>query len=234
MRKMLSFAAIVVVLVFAASAAAPGHRAEAASDARAKAREAKLEKKRQAELKKLRILKDGEIYVVGRVELIPRLKEQEQSLKTGGSGRLKNKSYVFFSNKFIDITSQGMGLIGHAALAPLSETFVVKRRMSEPIYYSGALIMLESSASRSGYMNNRTTINQRNLYLPGDRIYTVKPGVKAVYVGTIRYYRDDYNAIKKVEHVDDYAKAEADFRKIIANPKISLYKAGSKKQKGLW
>lgn len=226
-------AIIAVALLFAGLNTVFEQKAMAA-DKRAKAREEKMEKKRQAELKKLRTLKDGEIYVVGRIQLIPNLKGDEQNLKTGGSGRLKNKSYVFFSDKFIDITSQGFGLVKHAALVPLDDFFVIKRRASDPVYFSGALIMLESSASHSGYMNNRTTINQSNLYLPGDRVYPLKSGARALYVGTLKFYRDEFNAIKKMEYVDDYPKAEADFKKMIANPKISLQRSAPKKQKGVW
>lgn len=234
MKRTHRIAAAVVVGILLATAWIVAPQGAQAEDKKAKAREEKQEKKRQAELKKLRNLKDGEFYVVGRIELIPKLKGDEQNLKTGGSGRLKNKSYVFFSNQFVDITSQGMGLVKHAALVPLDETFVIKRKVTDPVYFSGALIMMESSASHSGYMNNQTTIHTGSMYLPGDRVYPLKAGAKALYVGTLKYYRDDYNAIKKVQYVDEYKKAQAEFRKIIGDPKIALQQGAPKKQKGVW
>lgn len=43
-----------------------------------------------------RSIGESEVFVVGKVELVPPLRADEQDLKTGGSGRLKNRIYVFF------------------------------------------------------------------------------------------------------------------------------------------
>lgn len=194
----------------------------------------KEQSKREAQLQKLRTLKDGEIYVVGRIELIPKLSKEEQNLKTLGSGRLANKAHIFFSDQFVDIREDSFGILKHIAEVPLYEDFIIKRRKGDTLYFSGANIWLESSASYSGHMNRQTTIHTGKLNLPGDMVYKLRPGDKAVYVGTIRYQRNEYNAITKVSYINDYAGANALFRKSIQNPGIQLRVAEPAKKKGVW
>ncbi|MEN8171035.1 MAG: hypothetical protein ABFS08_12505 [Pseudomonadota bacterium] len=202
--------------------------------AKEKARAAKLEKKRQATIKKLNILKDGEFYVVGRIEVTPKIKEEEQNLKTLGSKRLKGKIHAFFSNQFVDIREQSFGIIKHVSEVPLYEDFIIKRRKSDKLFYSGGSIWLESAASYSGHMNKQTTVHMGKLHLPGDLVYKLKPGDKAVYVGTIRYYRDEYNAIKKVKYINQYSNANKVFKKTIKDQTIKLRRVKPKTQKGVW
>jgi len=49
-------------------------------------------------------------------------------------------------------------------------------------------------------------------------------GDKAVYIGTVRYTRDEFFEIKKVAIVDDYERANSEFRKKFGT-KIALRKA---------
>jgi hypothetical protein len=207
---------------------------ESANAEKAKTNAEKQERKRNAELEKIRGLKDGEIFIVGRIEVIPKIRKEEQDLKTIGSGRLINKVHAYFSDKFVNITEDSFSIMGTISEIPLEEDFVIKRKKSEMLYYSGGNIWLESSASRSGYMNKNTTINIGKLRLPGDMVYKIQPGDKAVYVGTIRYNRDTYNGITKVSYVNEYARANAKFQGIVKNPAIKLRVEPPKKQKGVW
>ena len=47
---------------------------------------------------KFRTLGGDEIYVVGKIEIIPKILREEQNLKTIGDARLTNEVYVFFSD----------------------------------------------------------------------------------------------------------------------------------------
>jgi hypothetical protein len=207
---------------------------ETADAGKAKTNAEKQERKRQAELEKIRGLKDGEIFIVGRIEVVPKIRKEEQDLRTGGSGRLANKVHAYYTDKFVNITEDSFSIMKAIAEIPLEEDFVIKRKKSEALYYSGGNVWLESSASHSGYMNKNTTINIGKLRLPGDMVYKLRPGDQAVYVGTIRYNRDTYNAITKVTYVNDYARANAKFQGIVKNPAIKLRVEPPKKQKGVW
>lgn len=144
-----------------------------------------------------------EVYIVGRVELVPPLSADEQELKTIGSGRLRQRGYLFLSDRLIDLTALGMGAGRHAVLVDMNKDFVVKRRAFDEMYYSGVQIWMQSTGA-SGI---------EHLNLPGGAVYNLKPGDKAVYIGTLRYHRDVYNGITKIEYIDDYQRALTHFRK---------------------
>jgi hypothetical protein len=164
---------------------------------------------------------EGEVYVVGRIDIIPPLSDAEQELRTITSDRLKNRGYVLLSDQFIDMDKLGMGSGRHAVLVDMNKHFVVKRKRFQDMHYSGALILMKSTATHSGYMGRTTTINTGQLRLPGKTIYKIRPEDKAVYIGTLRYNRDDYNAIKRVQHVDEYNEALKAFQALHGS-KIAL------------
>jgi hypothetical protein len=168
-----------------------------------------------------RLVGDGEVYVVGRIDIIPPLSAAEQELRTITSDRLKNRGYVLLSDQFIDMDKLGMGSGRHAVLVDMNKHFVVKRKRFQDMHYSGVLILMKSTATHSGYMGRTTTINTGQLRLPGKTIYKIRPEDKAVYIGTLRYHRDDYNAIKRVQYVDEYNEALKEFHALHGS-KIAL------------
>jgi hypothetical protein len=50
-------------------------------------------------------------------------------------------------------------------------------------------------------------------YFPGGLKISLKPGDKAVYVGTVQYHRNEFFVVTKVAIVDDYDRANAEFKK---------------------
>jgi hypothetical protein len=73
-------------------------------------------------------------------------------------------------------------------------------------------------------MNRNVQIDTSQLRLPGNMIYRIRPGDKAIYIGTLRYHRDTYNAIKKVQYVDEYNEALKEFHKSEGNARTVLRK----------
>jgi len=51
------------------------------------------------------------------------------------------------------------------------------------------------------------------IILPAGFKINIKAKYKAVYTGKIRYIRDDFNSITRVEFKDDYKKSLKEFRK---------------------
>lgn len=172
---------------------------------------------------------NNELFVVGKVELVPPLKPEEQDLKTAGSGRLKNRIYVFLSDRFIDMHNLGMGGGKHAALVELNKTFTAKRRGSAPMYYSGGMVWMQSAATYSGFMNRRTTVQTDHLYLPSQYTFAVEPKDKAIYIGTWRYHRNEFNQIKKVEYIDEYPQALRAYREFVGDGAAPLRKVAPRK-----
>jgi hypothetical protein len=61
--------------------------------------------------------------------------------------------------------------------------------------------------------------------------FDVRPGDKAIYVGTLRLYRDEFHEVTKAELRDDYGAATAEFRKRFAGeplPRKALLKRAKK------
>lgn len=176
-----------------------------------------------------RTASENELFVVGKVELVPPLRADEQDLRTGGSGRLKNRVYVFFSDRFVDIQNLGLGAGKHAALVDLNKPFTVKRRGGAATHYSGGMVWMQSTATYSGYMNSRSSIQTGHLYLQSNYTYDIAPTDKAVYVGTWRYHRNEFNQIKKVEYIDEYAQGLREYRQFVGDPNAPLRKISPRK-----
>jgi hypothetical protein len=91
--------------------------------------------------------------------------------------------------------------LGGRIEATLEQTFFV-RSSDRPFYILGGMLWLEFG----NYGSNKA-------YFPGGLRVALKPGDKAVYIGTVRYQRDEFWNFKKISIVDDYERANAEFRK---------------------
>ncbi len=50
-------------------------------------------------------------------------------------------------------------------------------------------------------------------YFPGGLKVSLRPGDRAVYVGTAQYHRNEFFEIARASVVDDYERADAEFKK---------------------
>lgn len=156
-------------------------------------------------------LQANEIVMVGRIELVPPLSAEEQELKTITSDRFQGRASGLFSERAFDLNNLPMTASTHAVLLELGTEFYARQPKSNEIIYSGSVVLMRSAAHYGGYMGRNVTIDHRQLNLPGGIKYTVKPDDRAVYIGTIRYYRDDYNAITRVEFINNFNKVNKEF-----------------------
>ena len=143
----------------------------------------------------------GETVVVGRIALVPPLGKDEQKIDTVNSGSFENKMFVFADERYRvlkgePVTADFTGRIE----APLEKTFFV-RSSDKPFFILGGMVWLDLGRS----MNKA--------YFPGGMNVPLRPGDKAVYIGTIRYHRNEFWEITKVAIVDDYDRANVEFRK---------------------
>jgi hypothetical protein len=56
------------------------------------------------------------------------------------------------------------------------------------------------------------TVDQSELLFPAPIAFDIRPGDTAVYIGTLRLYRDEFHEVTKAEVRDDYGEASAQFR----------------------
>lgn len=157
-------------------------------------------------------LKNNEIAVVGRIELVPPLTAQEQDLKTLTSERFRGKAVAVLSDKPMDMNNLPVGVGSDAIMAKLGETFFARMPKQSEYIYSGSFILAGSTATTSGYMGEDTTIHVVHINLPGGLKYDVSPGDRAIYIGTLRYYRNSHDVITRVRYIDDYRRVNREFR----------------------
>ena len=147
-------------------------------------------------------LGDGETVVVGRIELVPPLRKNEQKLKGLGTGRFENKIFLITDEHYRVLTEEpGMDDYAGRIEATFGKNFFVGSD-SKPFYILGGMMYLDLG----GPEMNRA-------YFPGGLRVSLKPRDKAVYIGTVKYYRNEFFEIKKVVIVDDYERANAEFKK---------------------
>lgn len=142
----------------------------------------------------------GEVIVVGRVELSPPLEAADQYLDSMGSGRMKNKLFVVTDTK-LRVKQGPVGSGDEYFETVLGEPFYIKGG-NKPFYMLEGVIY--TSVSQAGV---------DSVYLPGGLKVDIQPNDKAVYIGKLRYVRNEYFDIVKAEVVDDYDRANAAFKK---------------------
>jgi hypothetical protein len=143
-----------------------------------------------------------ETVVVGRIEIVPPLRKDEQKLKGLNSGSFENKVFLLANEHYRVLTDEpGMGDYAGRIEAILGKNFFV-RSNNKPFFILGGMMYLDLG----GQETNRA-------YFPGGLKVPLKPGDKAVYVGTVQYHRNEFFEITKAAIVDDYDRANAEFKK---------------------
>src|SRR5512139_1609112 len=154
----------------------------------------------QPQLNRANELHSGEVVLVGRIELVPPLFPHEQVLEAPLTGRFRDKVYSLFSDRLYDPNESAFSFYKNSALVDLGTEFYIRQPMSKTLLFSGGAVVIKA-----------TNHGQEDVKLPGGIRYTLNPNDRAVYVGTVRYHRDDYNTITKMEVVDDYARVNREF-----------------------
>jgi hypothetical protein len=155
----------------------------------------------------------GETVVVGRIELVPPLRAGEQKIRGGNSSQFENKMFLLTDEHYRILTKEPV-VADYAGRieAILGQTFFV-RSSNKPFFIRGGMLYLDLG----GRELNRA-------YFPGGLKVSINPGDKAVYIGTVQYHRNEFFEITKNLIVDDYDRANAEFKKKFGT-KYSLRKA---------
>ena len=143
----------------------------------------------------------NEAVVVGRVELVPPLLENEQRIRGPGTNKFKNKIFLMVDAQFRELTEEpGFGDFKGRIDAVFGEEFFV-RSSNEPFYLIAAMMYLTLEG-----------MNYDQAYFPGGFKVSINPDDKAVYIGTLRYHRNEFFELTNIEIVDDYQRVNAEFK----------------------
>lgn len=148
-------------------------------------------------------VKTGEVIIVGTIELTPGLTKDEQKLDAEGVVDLfgvgdMNKNRALIQLNSATDASGTAEYINPVLGKPFA--FVVPANLK---YVVEGYVVTEFT--KHGYTGK--------IRLPVDFKLDIQPSDKAIYIGHIRYERDDFNSITSVELKDDYVIAEKIFRK---------------------
>jgi hypothetical protein len=147
-------------------------------------------------------LGSGEAVLVGRIEMVPPLQTGEQRLEGFFVEDMRNRAYFLTDDHWREVQGEPSlgdyrGYVGEQ----FGKTFSVAVP-TKPLYLLKGIMYLH-------FTNNRW----EQAWLPGGLKVDLQPGDKAVYMGTIRYHRNEFMDITKVEVVDEFHREKADFAK---------------------
>jgi len=155
----------------------------------------------RAPLTSLSALGSDEVVVVGKVELVPALRKGEQKIRGMVVGNFENTVYLMMDEKLRPLP-QDPRIADYAGRieARFGSTFFVRSKAA-PSYILGGILFLEIGGQ-----------SQEKIYFPGGFQVAAKPGDRAVYVGTLRYQRDEFFEFQRITVVDEYKEASAEFQ----------------------
>jgi len=155
----------------------------------------------RAPLTSLSSLDRDEVVIVGKVELVPPLRKGEQKIRGMVVGNFENTIYLMMDEKLRPLP-QDPRIADYAGRieALIGSTFFVRSK-AVPSYVLGGILFLEIGGNSP----------QQKIYFPGGFQVAAKPGDRAIYVGTLRYHRDEFFEITRVTIVDEYREASAEF-----------------------
>lgn len=149
-----------------------------------------------------------EVLVVGSIEIRPPVKAEEQSFKATDPFNMK-RHFIGRALLFVDEKPEYRERTGHALNPVLEQTFFVKVPRGKRYVVKGSVTM----AYALRVVSRRQAIDERTeLLFPAPLELDLRPGDRAVYVGTLRLHRDEFHEVTRVEVRDDHTRAMADFR----------------------
>lgn len=169
-----------------------------------------------------------EVLVVGRIEIIPRIKPEEQTYKATDPFNSK-RHFLGRAVMFVSDKPEYQNHTGHALNPALEETFFLKVPRSQRYMVKGSVTMRFAMRTTSP---RTATVDQTELMFPSPAELDMRPGDKAIYIGTLRMHRDEFHEVTKAEIRDDYERALADYRKKFGSapaPRKALLKSVKRK-----
>ena len=135
-----------------------------------------------------------EVVVIGKIELVPPLDpkfEQRSHWNVVGEKRLLGRVWMSTGAEYRPITTSQL------------EGSEFQRSLEAQW---GVPFMVKTARQRTwlnGGVTHLDVLRQERLWFPGGLYFDVPAGARAVYVGTLRYHRNDFNAITRVEVLDE-------------------------------
>ena len=149
------------------------------------------------------------VLLVGRIEIVPPIRPEEQKYRMGWDLFDTKRHFIGRAVLFTSDTPEYRERTDTALNPPLEETFYVSLPKAHRYVVKGSVMMAmvsRGASARSGH-------DQVELLFPAPIALDIRPGDRAVYVGTLRLHRDEFHEVTKVELLDQYAAASTEFHR---------------------
>lgn len=167
-------------------------------------------------------IRSDQIIVVGKIELVPPLREMEQVLSSQDMvAGFKDKALILIDDEKYDMADLSSRSSRAASSVKLEETFFipVDRDKDGSAYYSGGIIVVNdyplTGTRFFGVFGMVSAMRADHFDLAGKVRFGSKQSDRAIYIGTIRYHRDEFNAITRIEVLDQYSQAKKQMAKTL-------------------
>ena len=149
-----------------------------------------------------------EVLVVGKIEIVPPIKPEEQSYKALDPFNSK-RHFMGRAVMFMADTPGYREHTGDALNPPLEETYFLKVPKAKRYMVKGSVTMAFALRTVS---RRQAVTEQTELMFPAPLALEVRPGDRAIYVGTLRLHRDEFHEVTRAEVRDEYARAVKEYR----------------------
>ena len=156
-----------------------------------------------------------DVIIVGKLEIDPPI-DTEHEQKTHWNvlldGGILNRVEVATGPDPAPVDSKQLRLSewSDAIITKWGETFILRGDRAKT-WLRGATMQLDSKS-------------MRRVWFPGGVFYDPPSGATAVYIGTLRYSRDDFYAIRQMEIIDEYDEALQELRSALGSD-VTMAKA---------
>lgn len=146
-----------------------------------------------------------QVLVVGAVEIVPPLRENERELDIPND---------LFDMEDMIANRAWLKAAADPATRPDDSRYLINPRLGETFFFSIPRDMpyLVGGDVTVRYRIVNGNVRMRKIRIPGPLQVRARPGDEAVYVGTLRLTRDEFNEVVKVQVVDNYKLAAKAFR----------------------
>ncbi len=137
-----------------------------------------------------------DIVITGSFEIYPPLKKGEQYVDTKYIGEnYVNKMFFAMGNRVYPAQEVNLYNAGNLTKVEISRTFFLRYKKNSNLFISGAFLITGIG---------RASEHIEHMYFPGKYLLEIPFGCNVAYLGKIKYHRDIYNAITKIEVIDDF------------------------------
>jgi hypothetical protein len=150
------------------------------------------------------------VLVVGRIEIVPPVKAEEQTYRAGVDLFDTRRHFIGRAILFMSDRPELQERTDTALNPPLEDTFFLRLPANRRYLVKGSVTMELVARAVSA---RQSVMDRAELLFPVPAEIDVRPGDRAIYIGTLRLHRDEFHEVTKVELLDHYAAAATAFHR---------------------